>query len=49
MERERRVIALGFFDGIHVGHQALFRKTRGRALQLGATPSVISFDEHPEK
>ena len=48
MERERRVIALGFFDGIHIGHQALFSRTKERAAQLGATPSVISFDEHPE-
>ena len=48
MERVKRVIALGFFDGIHLGHQALFTKTIERAEQLGAQPSVISFDEHPD-
>jgi len=48
MERVKRVIALGFFDGIHIGHQALFKRTKERAEELGAIPSVISFDEHPE-
>lgn len=44
----KRVIALGFFDGVHLGHQALMNKTVQRAAELGATPSVISFDQHPD-
>lgn len=44
----KRVVALGFFDGVHLGHQALMKKTVERALQYGATPSVISFDLHPD-
>lgn len=44
----KRVIALGFFDGVHLGHQALMNKTVQRAAELGATPSVISFDRHPD-
>lgn len=44
----KRVIALGFFDGVHLGHQALMKKTRERAAALGAVPSVISFDQHPD-
>ncbi len=44
----KRVIALGFFDGVHLGHQALMKKTRERATELGAVPSVISFDQHPD-
>ena len=44
----KRVIALGFFDGVHLGHQALMKKTRERAAELGAVPSVISFDQHPD-
>lgn len=44
----RRVVALGFFDGVHLGHQALLKKTVERANELGATPSVISFDLHPD-
>ncbi|MCL2828097.1 MAG: riboflavin biosynthesis protein RibF [Oscillospiraceae bacterium] len=44
---KKRVIALGFFDGIHLGHAALLEKTKARASQLGATPSVLTFDTHP--
>ncbi len=44
----KRVVALGFFDGVHLGHQALLRKTTERAAELGATPAVISFDLHPD-
>lgn len=44
----KRVIALGFFDGVHLGHQALMKKTVERAGELGALPSVISFDQHPD-
>ena len=43
-----RVNALGFFDGVHLGHQALMKQTRERAAELGAVPSVISFDQHPD-
>lgn len=44
----KRVIALGFFDGVHIGHGALLRKTKERAGKLGAVPSVLSFDVHPD-
>lgn len=44
----KRVVALGFFDGVHLGHQALLNKTVERAAEYGATPSVISFDLHPD-
>ena len=45
----RRAIALGFFDGVHIGHGALLKKTSERAAELGITPSVLSFDVHPDK
>ena len=44
-----RAIALGFFDGVHIGHGALLNKTKERARELGVTPSVLSFDVHPDK
>ena len=44
----KRAIALGFFDGVHIGHGALLRKTKERAGELGAVPSVLSFDVHPD-
>ena len=44
----KRVIALGFFDGIHIGHAALLRRTKERAAEIGATPSALSFDVHPD-
>lgn len=44
----KRVIALGFFDGVHIGHAALIEKTRDRAREIGVTPAVLSFDIHPD-
>ena len=48
MTEIKRVIALGFFDGVHIGHAALLNKTRQRAEELNAVPSVLSFDVHPD-
>lgn len=49
MTTQKRAIALGFFDGVHIGHAALLNRTKERAAQLGAMPSVLSFDVHPDK
>ncbi len=43
-----RVIALGFFDGVHIGHKALLDKVNKRAGQYDLIPSVINFDIHPD-
>ena len=48
MAEIKRAIALGFFDGVHLGHAALLNKTKERAAQIGAIPSVLSFDTHPD-
>ncbi len=48
MSEIKRAIALGFFDGVHLGHAALINKTKERAAQQGAMPSVLSFDVHPD-
>ena len=36
MSSDKRVIALGFFDGVHLGHQALMARARERAAELDA-------------
>lgn len=46
-QTERRVIALGFFDGVHNGHGALMRRAAERARQLDARPAAFTFDAHP--
>ena len=48
MAEMKRVIALGFFDGVHRGHGELLKKTRQRAEEIGAMPSVLSFDVLPD-
>ena len=48
MTEIKRAIALGFFDGVHLGHGALLEQTKKRAAELGAIPSVLSFDVHPD-
>ena len=40
-------IALGFFDGVHVGHGALIKRACEVAEEKGLTPAVLTFDTHP--
>ncbi len=47
MEHKKRVIALGFFDGVHIGHGALLSLCVQRSQELGAVPSAFTFDTHP--
>ena len=47
MINKERIIALGFFDGLHIGHSALMKKTLDVGLEKGLVPSVITFDAHP--
>jgi riboflavin kinase / FMN adenylyltransferase len=43
------VMAIGNFDGVHVGHQTLFRKTAELALERGGTSIAFTFEPHPLK
>lgn len=43
-----KIFALGFFDGVHLGHQALLKTCCKLAEQLGAQPSAITFQQHPQ-
>ena len=47
MDTQRNVIALGFFDGVHLGHGALLRRVGSRAAELGARPCAFTFDQSP--
>ena len=40
-------IAIGTFDGVHVGHRALIQEAVAGARELGATPVVVTWDRHP--
>ena len=43
----KRVMALGFFDGVHLGHGALLQTVRKKAEELGAVPAAFTFDKSP--
>ena len=47
MEQIRRAVALGFFDGLHLGHAALMQRVKERASERNAVPTVLTFDVHP--
>jgi riboflavin kinase/FMN adenylyltransferase len=49
MEKGKRVIALGFFDGVHKGHGALLNVAKSKAQELGVRAAVLSFDVPPGK
>jgi riboflavin kinase/FMN adenylyltransferase len=40
-------IALGFFDGVHLGHQVVIGNAVRRARELGVVPGVVTFRDHP--
>ena len=43
------VLAIGNFDGIHLGHQAILRATVERARALNAVSTALTFDPSPRK
>src|SRR5260370_28485989 len=45
----RSVLAIGNFDGIHLGHQAILRAAVKRAHALQAVPTALTFDPSPRK
>jgi riboflavin kinase/FMN adenylyltransferase len=42
-------LAIGVFDGVHRGHQAVISTSAQHAQTVGGTPVVVTFDPHPEK
>ena len=47
MNQQKRIFALGFFDGVHRGHQALLGACVSLAGSAGAEAAAITFDRHP--
>ena len=44
----KKIYALGFFDGVHLGHRALLDVCCRMAWEQGATPCAITFQQHPQ-
>ena len=40
-------LAIGFFDGVHLGHQQIIRQTLADARQHNGLALVLTFDQHP--
>jgi len=45
----RPVLTLGNFDGVHLGHQAIFKKVIARAHESHGTSIAFTFEPHPLK
>jgi riboflavin kinase/FMN adenylyltransferase len=41
------VITIGNFDGVHIGHQALFHEVIEKAESIGGTATAMTFEPHP--
>lgn len=48
MNSSRKIFALGFFDGVHLGHQALLKACRDLAEDMGCETAAITFENHPK-
>ncbi len=42
-----RCVAIGFFDGVHLGHQRIVGRAVQAAEEQGALPMVLTFEPHP--
>jgi len=42
------VVSLGVFDGVHLGHREILGRNVARAEELDATPTVVTFADHPK-
>jgi len=43
----KRIATIGFFDGVHKGHQFLFEHLRKEADERGLHPLIVTMDRHP--
>mgnify|MGYP006279187321 FL=1 len=47
MSTGKSVVAIGIFDGVHIGHQRILEQARLRAKELGVEAIALTFDPHP--
>ena len=47
MTAQASVVAIGVFDGVHLGHQALTSQTASVAVEYGVLPRALTFFPHP--
>lgn len=47
-QEEDTVLVLGYFDGLHKGHQTLFKEARKIAAEQGLKIAVLTFPESPK-
>ena len=45
---KKYIYALGFFDGVHLGHQELLKACCRLAAEYGCSTAAITFDRHPK-
>lgn len=43
----KNIIALGFFDGVHIGHRQILDKTVEVARKKGLVPCALTYENHP--
>lgn len=44
---KKPILTIGNFDGVHLGHQKIFRLVKETAVSVNGTPIAITFDPHP--
>ncbi|MCP1311591.1 hypothetical protein [Paenibacillus tyrfis] len=49
IDRKRCVMALGYFDGVHLGHRKVILTAKEIAMKIGAELSVMTFSPHPKE
>ncbi len=49
LPNKKRYVALGVFDGVHLGHQKLIKQTVDKARKNDGISMVATFDPHPDK
>lgn len=49
LAEEPAVVTVGFFDGVHLGHRAVFDRTVEAARERGVRSVAVTFDRHPRE